>query len=863
MEYSTLLNNIAGVQKYNTNLIRLSERWDMLTLLGQMSNIGMDMTDTKDAFQQLTTELMQKLTDETVKKTTEKFSSIAQVAVDIVIRNLFERTADIGFLATDDDIRAYIQFVRSYKPGVPEEVQTLQTKRTQLTQRFREYVEKYSVYSDIVLFDTNGKVLAKLDSANPIKYSADPLIDEAIHTSAEYVEVYRHSDICKQQEKSLIYAYRVTQSNETDSDVLGVLCLIFRFENEMEEIFGNLKSEEDWFEITLLDRDGYVIASSDKYHIPIGAKMDMELHNEYKIIRFAGREYVVKSCATNGYQGFYGLGWYGHVMAPIDRAFESDTQSGSLVDEVILESVMESSSLFPKELKTIPLKAERIQKELNTTVWNGNVQIANTKTGDNTFSKSLLNEISTTGDGTKKIFEESIANLNATVIGSMLDNVQFQAALAIDIMDRNLYERANDCRWWALTSYFIETMEEEISDAQQKKMCDILAYINNLYTVYTNLFIYDANGIIVAVSNNSERNLIGQRIADSWVDETLKITDPQRYAVSSFEKSPFYGNRSTYIYGAPILSRHEHAKALGGIGIVFDSEPQFKSMLHDALPKNKEGNVLNGCFSLFLNRNGQVVSSSTPEFQPGDTLTISSEFFTQENGTGHSNIIEFNQKYYVVGSMVSQGYREYKRQDGYVEEIIALVMIYIGDINNQSHEAGQIKRAYAYPRPQGSEPAYELSTFYIADRLYAFYSKDVICSLTGQQVTTILGSNDQFLGVITYMSSTIPVVSLHTLIDPEDKKPYDYENDTIIIVRNGKGVLGLTVDTVQDSPSIPERCIRSSEGLGVNVITGAIVRPDPSETRKEMLSVINVASLFGLVNMDEQTNPLLEDKGDL
>jgi hypothetical protein len=24
------------------------------------------------------------------------------------------------------------------------------------------------------------------------------------------------------------------------------------------------------------------------------------------------------------------------------------------------------------------------------------------------------------------------------------------ASLAINIMDRNLYERANDCRWWAL-----------------------------------------------------------------------------------------------------------------------------------------------------------------------------------------------------------------------------------------------------------------------------------------------------------------------------------------------------------------------------------------------------------------------------
>ncbi|MDQ7068951.1 MAG: hypothetical protein Q9M40_13855 [Sulfurimonas sp.] len=33
--------------------------------------------------------------------------------------------------------------------------------------------------------------------------------------------------------------------------------------------------------------------------------------------------------------------------------------------------------------------------------------------------------------------------------------------LAIDIMDRNLYERANDSRWWALTPLFIEELSSQ------------------------------------------------------------------------------------------------------------------------------------------------------------------------------------------------------------------------------------------------------------------------------------------------------------------------------------------------------------------------------------------------------------------
>ena len=33
--------------------------------------------------------------------------SKSQIAIDVLVRNLFERTADIGFLSTDDDIREF------------------------------------------------------------------------------------------------------------------------------------------------------------------------------------------------------------------------------------------------------------------------------------------------------------------------------------------------------------------------------------------------------------------------------------------------------------------------------------------------------------------------------------------------------------------------------------------------------------------------------------------------------------------------------------------------------------------------------------------------------------------------------------
>jgi len=89
-------------------------------------------------------------------------------------------------------------------------------------------------------------------------------------------------------------------------------------------------------------------------------------------------------------------------------------------------------------------KADHIQRDLNCSVWNGNVRQSGRKKSSNpSFAKILLWEISNTGARTKEVFERSIANLHETVVSSILQECQFLASLAIDIMDRNLYERAH------------------------------------------------------------------------------------------------------------------------------------------------------------------------------------------------------------------------------------------------------------------------------------------------------------------------------------------------------------------------------------------------------------------------------------
>lgn len=368
---------------------------------------------------------------ENLKKTVQQLNGKAQVAVDILIRNLFERTADIGFLATDADIRDFLTSPQS------------DTERDALRARFREYVAKYSVYHNIILLDNKGNVLLQMDESSTVERTEDSIVREALSTSAEYVEVFRQTDLVPGDEPALVYSYRVVSGSEESAEPLGVLCLCFRFEDELRGIFDNLVSEEDFSVLSILDASGRVIASSDPYQVPVGAQLDQIIHLEYEVVRFAGREYLAKTCPTKGYQGFMGLGWLGHAMIPLEKAFtESHGEKLSArIEDRILEAVMQDPQLFSEALRTIPHQADRIQQELDLTVWNGNIKQSTRE------SKMLLRNISATGVKTKELFAESIGNLHETVVSAILEDVLFQASLAVDIMDRNLYERANDCRW--------------------------------------------------------------------------------------------------------------------------------------------------------------------------------------------------------------------------------------------------------------------------------------------------------------------------------------------------------------------------------------------------------------------------------
>lgn len=592
-----------------------------ISALEKASNLFSFTERTIETFKELKEELIPLLINENMKKFTEEIRSKAQISIDILIRNLFERTADVGFLATDSEIISFLL------EKITDSV---------LKERLNEYILKYSVYDEIIITDTNGLIKLSLSGNLESMLSKDNIIFEALKSN-HYVEQYGKSDLAPADAKVLQFAQKIVNGSQT----IGVLILRFRFEDEMDRIFTSLLSEKE--NIFLTDGKN-IIAASATTPIPLRS-LHVNTASEYIL----EKEHLFTPAATKGYEGYFGAPWKSVAYINIYKA--------TLEPPKALETKYRCS--LDQNIQSIIAKADNVIEDLSDVIINGELIASKervyvlTPVLDNlrTVSSSILNTI-----------KETVTNLENTIMDSMIYKAKASAKLAIEIMDRNLYERANDCRWWALTPAFIE--ELSTSAPNTDRIANILRYINELYTVYTNLFIYNLHGEIIAASNDN--SIIGKKINGDFISKTLSNRNAQNYFVSAFAKTYLYNNEATYIYNASICSKD---KTVGGIGIIFDAIPQFRAILEDSFPHGANG------FAAIIDRRGTIIATTCPTFTSLDKLDLPSEILNF-NGTDaiHRFIVHDREKY-LVGIALSKGYREYKCHDNYKNDLLALMFI--------------------------------------------------------------------------------------------------------------------------------------------------------------------------------------------
>lgn len=240
---------------------------------------------------------------------------LAQTLVQFIVRNLFERTADVRWWATDSALWEALE-----QPS-PERAQHA-AARLGVINRF------YTVYLDLVMTDAKGKVIA---SANP-RYQRNlankDLSGEDWFRAARtcrsgddyVVDTVKRSPLHDNRD-ILVYATGIRAGGRTDGALLGTLGVYFDWKAQGQAIVekeANLPPQvAERTEVLLLDGSNMVIASSRPERI----YTHFALNNPRNLARGSYHDQsgaIVAFAKTLGYEDYDGLGWSGVIVQTTD-----------------------------------------------------------------------------------------------------------------------------------------------------------------------------------------------------------------------------------------------------------------------------------------------------------------------------------------------------------------------------------------------------------------------------------------------------------------------------------------------------------------------------------------------------------------
>lgn len=221
----------------------------------------------------------------------------------------------------------------------------------------------------------------------------------------------------------------------------------------------------------------------------------------------------------------------------------------------------------------------------------------------------------------------------------------------IDIMDRNLYERSCDVRWWATDGAVVECAAEP-SEANRRHAAQRLGVILGAYTVYLDLCVVDARGVVLATGRPDRyRRAIGSSVAsESWFREAMATRSGTEFAVADIGTSDLLDRATVATYATAIRAGgEENGPVIGVLGIFFDWQNQSQGVV-DSVRLTDEERSRTRC--LLVDSRLRVIAAS-------DRRGVLTESFALRTG-GHGHGSYSDEQGRVVGFAVTPGYETYK-----------------------------------------------------------------------------------------------------------------------------------------------------------------------------------------------------------
>ncbi|MDR3528212.1 MAG: methyl-accepting chemotaxis protein [Rhizomicrobium sp.] len=219
----------------------------------------------------------------------------------------------------------------------------------------------------------------------------------------------------------------------------------------------------------------------------------------------------------------------------------------------------------------------------------------------------------------------------------------------IEIIDRNLYERSCDVRWWATDSAVVEAAEDPTE--QRCRYASLrLATILRSYTVYVDLWIADAHGRVVATGKPDKYNVIGKDVSETpWFRDAMRTASGDDFAVSDIAANAGLGGAAVATYATAIRRGGDSTgSVVGALGVFFDWAPQAKTVVTGVgLSEEEKGQSR----VLIVDGAGRVIAAS-------DEIGLLSETYPLDRSSGPRGHYHKNGK--LIAYALTPGYETYK-----------------------------------------------------------------------------------------------------------------------------------------------------------------------------------------------------------
>ena len=153
----------------------------------------------------------------------------------------------------------------------------------------------------------------------------------------------------------------------------------------------------------------------------------------------------------------------------------------------------------------------------------------------------------------------------------------------IDLIDRNLYERSCDCRWWATDGAMVAALEAPDDSVVVAHAAQRLGVILKAYTVYFDIVLADLDGVIIANGRAADYTSVGSSHHDAkWFQSALTKITGDDFGFQGVHVSSLVGGKRVLVYSCKVCrGGNASAEAVGVLGVIFNWDGLAPKIVHE------------------------------------------------------------------------------------------------------------------------------------------------------------------------------------------------------------------------------------------------------------------------------------------